>query len=114
MGRKKGSKNKKTIINIPLVSSNINEKETKKEIKRLKRLKLACRAGSIERIELHRKIIALKNKLNEQTENIDPIKKELMEKIYDAKPYLKVIGVDLNKFSIEELQHHYDTKIKKG
>ncbi len=42
-----------------------NERDLKREIRQLKKLKLQCRAGSKERIELYRKIKELKLRLTE-------------------------------------------------
>ena len=62
----------------------MNIKELKREIRQLKKLKLKCRSGSPERIELHRKIKDLK----EQLKSIPIEIKE--EPIKDTKVYKKV------------------------
>jgi len=140
MGRLKGSKNKKTLlleqeketINIPIIKrgrgrprKNImqtiekdpeitgNKKEIILQIKRLRRLKLQCKAGNLERINLHRQIKQLKEKLNTIDKEIAPEKKDLIEKILKLKPsYIKVLNIDYTIFSIEELQKHYDLLLK--
>jgi len=119
MGRPKGSLNKPKEIK----ENKIEIKKLKTEIRDLRFKKLSLASGSSERLELHHKIKELKLLLETKKEiknNIensyipDKEKQELIDKIYLAKPQLKVIGVDLRKFTIEQLQHHYNTKIKKG
>ena len=90
----------------------IDIKEIKKTIKRLKRLKLKCRAGSKERIDLHRQIKQLQDKIIEQ--NIpEPEQDLLIEKILKIKPEYITLGMNLKKFSIEELHFHFE-RITKG
>lgn len=80
-----------------------SEKELKKEIRTLKKIKNKMRPHTDERIELHRQIQQLK-------ENLDVIKESNVEKIpiinmiYVLDPLAKMI--DLDKFTIEELQKH--------
>jgi hypothetical protein len=60
---------------LPILFGNV--KELKREIRRFKKLKLACRSGTPERIELHRKIKELKKQLEElkkrPQENLTPL-----------------------------------------
>jgi hypothetical protein len=81
-GRPKGSFKKKDILpevetkkDNPILFGNI--KDLKRQIRELRKIKLQCRAGSSERIELHRKMIALKKQLKEVKEikpqNITPL-----------------------------------------
>lgn len=113
-GRPKGSKNKPKVQddereikkdNPVLVSLFGNEKDIKKEIRSLKKLKLQCRAGSEERITLHRKIKELKDKLVEK--KVGDIEKEpLIKEILELDKSFEVLGIDLNKFSVQELTSH--------
>jgi len=80
-------------------------KEIKKKIKRLKRLKLKCRTGSKERIDLHRQIKQLQYKLEEYNKP-EPEKDLLIEKILIIKPEYITLGMNLKKFTIQELQFH--------
>ena len=52
---------------------------------------------------------ALDNLFGETT----PEKQDLMDKIYEAEPVLERLKIDLRKFTVKELQYHYDTKIAK-
>jgi uncharacterized coiled-coil DUF342 family protein len=81
-------------------------KEIKSEIRRLRKLKLACRAGSAERIALHRQIKELKQtKQTKQEENTE--KEQLIVEILKLRPdYLKRLEIDYSKFSTEELTAH--------
>jgi len=112
MARPKGSKNKIKILTPEKeirVEKPGNKKDTNQEIKRLKKLKLQCRPGSQERIELHRQIKLLKAKLVIIKENITPEKEELIKKIEARKPiWWKDLNIDLTVFTIEELKEHYN------
>jgi len=87
-------------------------KELKIEIRKLKKLKLACKAGSVERIDLHRQIKELRAKLN-QTQEISKEKEQLIFDIQKADPIFERMGIDLNKFSKDELTFHLK-KIEKA
>jgi len=86
----------------------MNEKQIKQEIRRLKKVKLACRSGSVERIKLHRQIKALKKKLS-YIKEIDQEKTPIINEIIKFKPYKS----NLYKFTVKELQYHLD-RLKKG
>ena len=97
----------------------IDPKEIKQEIRRLKKLKLQCRPGSKERIELHRQIKDLKKQIAVITIS-EPGKDSIIVKILKVeaeqgiKPRFADIGIDLHKFSIPELQKHLDLITKRG
>ena len=92
-----------------------NKKDIDLEIKKLKRLKLKCKTGSQERIDLYRQIKKLKNKINIIQENITPEKLELIKKIKAKKPpFYKDLNIDLTIFTIEQLRNHYKNLIEKG
>jgi hypothetical protein len=143
-GRPKGSKNKKTltepgnseaivkrgrgrprknkaieridpVINIPLVG---NFKDIKKEIRQLRKLKLQCRPGSEERIDLEHKIKALKKQL-EGISISEPGKDKIITEILKIEAEQKItprfadLFIDLHKFTEAELQKHLDIIKKK-
>jgi L-lactate utilization protein LutB len=86
-------------------------KEIKKEIKRLKRLKLQCKSGCPERIDLHRKIKDLKKQLVGLS-TPEPEKETLIIEIKKLDPLFDILEINLNKFTIAELQKHLDKKRK--
>lgn len=92
-----------------------NKKNIDLEIKKLKRLKLKCRAGSQERIDLHRQIKELKTKINNIQDSITPEKLELIKKIEAKKPsYYKDLNIDLTVYSMEQLTDHYKRILERG
>jgi len=118
MGRTKGSKNKKTLSSdaLEIKKDNTllgNEKDIKKEIKRLKKVKLACRAGTTERISLEHKIKALKGQLAEVKApdlDKDPIIAEILglEKKLKIVPTFEDLGIDLHIHSVKDLKIHLE------
>jgi cell shape-determining protein MreC len=82
--------------------------ELQQEIRKLKKLKLQCRAGTDERIALYRQIKDLKKQLTQvYVDNND--KDKIIAEILKFKPsYITAIRViaDYYKFSIEDLQKH--------
>lgn len=89
----------------------MTDREIKQEIRRLKKVKLSCRAGSKERIDLHRQIKELKNKLIE-INIVEPKKEKLIDNILKIETEQKIypkcedIGINLNKYTIEQLELH--------
>jgi len=111
--RGRGRPRKNTIIKTKEITG--NKKDIKQEIKRLKKLKLQCRAGDKQRILLHRQIKELKEKLNTIQVNITPEKTELINKILSKKPLnYKELNIDLTVYTMEELQKHYKLLTEKG
>ncbi len=84
----------------------MNEKEIKRQIRELRKLKLQLKSGTPQRIKLHREIKRLKEKLK-TLNTIAPEKKEIINKILKLEPIYKRIKVNLNKFTIEQLEKHY-------
>ena len=119
MARPKGSKNK---IKTPIIKEQEtkaevvgNKKNINLEIKRLKRLKLQCKPGSPERIDLHRQIKILREKVNTIIKDVSPEKLELIRKIEAKKPsYYKDLAIDLTIFTMEQLQSHYNLIMIRG
>ena len=95
-----------------------NLKEIKKEIRQLKKLKLQCQPGSAERLDLGHKIKDLKRQLVEVTRpepERDNIITEILriETKQNIKPTFAELGIDLHKYTIEQLKIHLK-KISKG
>jgi len=116
MGRLKGGKNKPKISDseLEIKKDNTlfgNEKEIKKEIRKLRKLKLQCRAGSKERIELHRQIKELK-KHKVTLDIVEPGKEKVIAEILKVEVEKKLsprfgdIGIDLHKYTEAELEIH--------
>jgi hypothetical protein len=115
-GRPKGSRNKIQD------TEKLEIKKLKKEIKDLRAEKLSLPSGNEKRIELHREIKRLRQllkdkkdlKINTEIEvkeinDIkDPIIKEILkiEAEQNTKPTFEVLGIDLRKYSLENLKIH--------
>jgi len=78
--------------------------EIKREIRRLRKLKKDCRAGTEERLSLHRKITELKRQID-TLYVIEPAKEKVINEIIKLEPNITDF-VDLNKHSIETLNIH--------
>ena len=81
------------------------EKEIKQEIKRLRRLKLKCRAGTNERLELEHTIKELKADII-RLNTIEPDKSGLIAEILAKDKMITDLGINLNKFSVKDLEIH--------
>ena len=129
-GRPKGSKNKPKLndneLEIPkdnslLVNLFGNDKEIKTEIRRLRKIKLQCRPGTTERLDLEHKIKDLKKHRADITTIVEPGKEKLITEILkleaDQKitPSFESLGINLNKFTEAQLQKHIEcVKGKRG
>jgi seryl-tRNA synthetase len=82
-----------------------NNKELKKQISKLRKLKNTMRPNSKERIELHRKIKIMQKEL-EQSKIIDQDKQPIIEEIKKLDPLVERLNQDLNQFSKEQLEFH--------
>ena len=92
----------------------IEPKEIKAEIRRLRKLKLQCRPGTTERLDLEHKIKDLKKQLSEITA-VEPGKEKLIAEILVLEPGFPQDLVNLNKFTEKELQKHIECiKRKRG
>jgi uncharacterized protein Yka (UPF0111/DUF47 family) len=83
----------------------MTKKELKKHISKLRKLKNKMRAKSPERLELHRKIQAMKKEL-EESKLQDKDKQPIIDEIRKLEPMVDVLHQDLYVFSIEQLNHH--------
>jgi hypothetical protein len=118
MGRLKGGHNKTNLKAEALeikkeVISLVNEKEVKREIRQLRKLKLKCRAGTPERINLGRQIKDLKNKLIDHS--IPEPDKDFaiaeilkLEREYKITPTFESLELDLRKYTLEQLNKHIE------
>ena len=117
-GRPPGKKNVTTLKSEALEIKEINtllvdKKEIKREIRKLKKLKLQCRPGTAERLDLEHKIKDLKKKLTEHTEP-EPLKEPIIKEILDIEekykltPTFEVLEIDLNKYTVEQLKKHLE------
>jgi alanyl-tRNA synthetase len=126
-GRPKGSKNKPKEIK----ETSLEIKRIKKEIKDLRAEKLSLLAGDKKRIELHRKIKEMKLLLTEKKEikeekiieitqsntEKEPLVAEILslQEQYNIIPTFEVLGIDLYRYNIKELQKHIECiKRKRG
>jgi len=82
-------------------------KEIKKSIRQLNKLKKNTQVGTEARRDINRHIRKLKNKLDNIIHCDNPEKLELIQKINTIRPYF----TDLRKFTVKQLQYHYN-KIK--
>jgi len=82
-----------------------NNKELKKQIRQLRKLKNEMQPRSKERIELHRKIKIMQKEL-EQSKIIDKDKQPIIEQIKKLDPLVERLNQDLNQFSKEQLEFH--------
>jgi len=92
----------------------MNIKDIKAEIRRLRKLKLQCRPGSVERLDLEHKIKGLKKQLAD-INTPEPEKAEIIAEILQYEKISIFDEVYYNKFTIKELQKHLDIiKVKRG
>ncbi len=87
----------------------INTKETKRKIRKLKKLKKDTRVGTEARRRINKHIRELQEKIDRIYNCDNPEKLELIDKINAIYPHVN----DLRKFTVKQLQFHYD-KIAKG
>lgn len=80
-------------------------KVIKQEIRQLLKLKRKCQPGSPERLDLGHRIKELKEDIL-KAGIVEPGKEKLIEEIYILDPLIKVMAMDLNKFTIKELEYH--------
>ena len=86
-------------------------KEQKKLIRQLRKIKKDTPKKTQARRDINAKIREAKKKIQELRgyEKITPEKAELIKKIYKYTPYLKnLVGFDLSKYTIEQLQKHLE------
>jgi hypothetical protein len=84
--------------------------ELKKQISKLRKLKNQMQKGSKERIELHRKIKAMKTELVEK-QTITDEKQKIIDELIKSEPTFSV--VDLTQYSIEQLKKSLEIRKRK-
>jgi hypothetical protein len=85
----------------------INEKDLKREIREMKKIKRDCKMKSPLRRKLNKQIRILKEQLNTLYKS-NPEKVELIRKVLEAKPELKKLKINHFKFTVVELQKYLD------
>ena len=88
----------------------MTEKEIKSDIRKLKKLKKQCRAGTEERINLHRQIKDLQANL-QNLNIVDKDKNKIIQEILKLDKVMASIEINLTKHTIENLQK-YLNKLK--
>jgi len=78
-------------------------KETKKLIRQLRKLKRQCQVGTQQRRDINRQIREIKEK---EIIPIDNEKQKLILEIQQKQPDFKSLGIDLSKYTVEQLQKH--------
>jgi len=92
----------------------MNIKDIKAEIRRLRKLKLQCRPGSVERLDLEHKIKGFKKQLAD-INTPEPEKAGIIAEILQYEKINIFDEVYYNNFTIKELQKHLDIiKVKRG
>ena len=91
----------------------MTEKEIKKQIRALRKLKKVCGIHSKERNDFNKKIRDLKEELAGLVIPGTPEKDKLIAEILKRDKLLGKLDINLNKFSVAELQKHLDLITKK-
>ena len=90
----------------------MTEKEIKQKIRALKKIKKGLRSGTKERLDLGRQIKVLKQQLTEARATPEPLKEPLIKEILRIEaerkiiPTFEVLGIDLHKYTLKELEKH--------
>jgi len=137
MGRKKGSKNKPKIINTELSNNEpllvkrgrgrpkgskgksklilrqeqavpLDIKEIRRQLRVLRKIKKDTHKGSEDRHDLCRKIRELRKQLKPILQEISPSKQKLIDEILLKRPEYERIGLDLYKYTEEQLIKHFN------
>jgi len=82
----------------------MKNKEVKRHLRLLRKIKKDTRKGSKERRELNKQIRELKK---ENIVLVTPEKEAIIKKILEVRPYYKVVGLNLEQYTIEQLEKHY-------
>jgi predicted transcriptional regulator len=113
-GRPKGSKNKKVKTILPSSTSSIDSREIKQQIRKLRKLKRDTQKKTDARRQINQQIRDLKEQLIAKLPEVKntSAREVLIQEIYKYNPDLERLGVDMNKYTDEQLTFHL-TKIKK-
>jgi len=91
----------------------VDIKEIKRQIRTLRKIKKDTRIKTDERRELNEKIRELKEQLLPIYKETSPEKEKIIAQILTVSSISTILDIDLNKFTTEELQKHYEF-IKQG
>ena len=113
MGRRKGSKNKPKIIieQKPTMPIDYEEyKEIKRQIRILRKLKRDTPKKSTARHDINRQIRELIQEAVKKSpiDITDTEKIPIIKEIYERKPILKSLDINMEKFTVAQLQKHLD------
>lgn len=113
MGRRKGSKNKQKIIieQKPTMPIDYEEyKEIKRQIRILRKLKRDTPKKSTARHDINRQIRELIQEAVKKSpiDITDTEKIPIIKEIYERKPILKSLDINMEKFTVAQLQKHLD------
>ena len=85
------------------------DKEIKRKIRALRKIKKSSRKKTALRREMNRKIRELKNLSHKNNEPMTPEKQALIDKILSIREY----HIDLSQHTIEALKHHLNKLLEK-
>jgi len=113
-GRPKGSKNKVKIIRQDEKAVPLDIREVKRTLRMLRKIKKDTRKGSEERHDLCRKIRELRKQLKPLYIEVTPEKSDIIAKILERRPEYIILKIDLGKFTLEQLEKHYELILHKA
>lgn len=107
-GRPKGSKNKVKTIGKLSNATSLPIKELKRQIRHLRKLKRDTQKKSDARRQINKQIRDLKAQLNTTfpTIKMSSKRENLINEIYKYNPLLQQLGMDMNKYTDEQLELH--------
>ena len=112
-GRPKGCKGKTKEIQRQDNAGHINTKDIKHQIRMLRKIKKDTHKKTAERRELNEKIRSLKKLLRPVEIIISPEKADIIGKILERRPDYTTLGMNLNIYTLEQLNFHYDRILNK-
>ena len=92
----------------------VDIREIKKQIRMLRKIKKDTHKKTEERRELNEKIRRLKAKLIPVQIEVTPEKSDIIAKIIERRPEYAVLGIILEKYTIEQLNFHYEKILHKA
>lgn len=86
----------------------MTEREIKRHIKLLKKIKKETPLRTEARRDINRRMRALKKELVKDIEPVTKEKAELIQKILKIRPYYIDIKMNMKKYTMQQLQEHFD------
>jgi len=86
----------------------MTEREIKRHIKLLKKIKKETPLRTEARRDINRRMRALKKELVKDIEPVTKEKAELIQKILKIRPYYTDIRLNMKKYTMQQLQEHFD------